>query len=88
MKTVFLLMAQFDGKAIIPVEDVCREYFRHLAPEKFIRKALAGEIALPVVAIENSKRAQRGVPLSDLAAYLDDLIAAGREDCEKLQEAR
>lgn len=88
MKTVFLLMAQFDGKAIIPVEDVCREYFQHLAPEKFVRKALAGEIALPVVAIEDSKRAQRGVPLNDLATYLDERMEAGRKDFEKLQEAR
>jgi hypothetical protein len=28
MKTLFLLMAQYDGLAVIPV--VCRDYFRHL----------------------------------------------------------
>ena len=29
MKTSFLLMAQYDGLALIPVEWVCRDYFRH-----------------------------------------------------------
>ena len=38
MKTSFLLMAQYDGLAVIPVEWVCRDYFRHLTVEKFLRK--------------------------------------------------
>ena len=28
--TAFLLMAQYGGAAIIPLEVVCRDYFRHL----------------------------------------------------------
>ena len=52
MKTSFLLAAQYDGLAVISVEWVCRDYFRHLTPEKFLRKALAGEIPLPVVRME------------------------------------
>lgn len=87
MKTAFLLMAQYDGLAVIPVEKVCADYFAHLTPEKFLRKALAGEIDLPVVRIEGSKRATRGVPLNDLAAYLDRQIAEARKDCEKLKGA-
>lgn len=27
MKTAFLLMAQYDGLAVIPVDWVCRDYF-------------------------------------------------------------
>ena len=38
MKTAFILMAQYDGLAIIPVELICRDYFRHLTVEKFLRK--------------------------------------------------
>lgn len=87
MKTAFALMAQYDGLAVIPVGRVCADYFPHLTPEKFLRKALAGEISLPVVKIENSKRAARGVPLNDLAAYLDRRIEEARKDCEKLAEA-
>ena len=59
MKTVFLLMAQYDGRAIIPLDQVCRDYFPHLSPEKFLRKHLAGEIDLPVVRIELSQNRPR-----------------------------
>ncbi|MFD2883207.1 pyocin activator PrtN family protein [Pseudomonas lini] len=34
MNTVFLLMAQYNGQAIIPLERVCADYFSHLTPEK------------------------------------------------------
>lgn len=44
MNTEFLLMAQYDGRAVIPVDVVCRDYFSHPTPEKFIRKQAAGEI--------------------------------------------
>lgn len=71
MQTQFLLMAQYHGRAIIPVADVCRDYFTHLTPEKFIRKADAGEIQIPLVRLERSQKAARGVHLTDLAEYLD-----------------
>jgi hypothetical protein len=69
--TAFLLMAQYNGAAVVPLEAVCRDYFRHLTVEKLLRKLLAGQIALPVVRIENSQKAARGVHLADLAAYID-----------------
>jgi hypothetical protein len=71
MKTSFLLLAQYDGLAVIPVEWVCRDYFRHLTVEKFLRKVLVGEIALPIVRIESSQKSAKGVHINDLAAYLD-----------------
>jgi hypothetical protein len=55
MNTTFLLMVQYDGVAVIPVEHVCRDYFRHLTVEKFLRKVLAGEIALPIVRKERDQ---------------------------------
>jgi hypothetical protein len=69
--TVFFLMAQYNGTAVVPIESVCRDYFRHLTVDKLLRKLLAGQIALPVVRIENSQKAARGVHISDLAAYID-----------------
>lgn len=30
LNTAFLLMAQYNGKAIIPLADLCRDYFSHL----------------------------------------------------------
>ena len=85
MKTSFILLAQFDGKAVIPVEDVCREYFSHLTVEKFLRKTLTGQIGLPVVRMESSKRSARGVHLNDLAIYLDKRTEAARKEAEKLR---
>lgn len=69
--TAFLLFAQYGGKAVIPVEDVCAAYFSHLTPEKFLRKVSTGEIAIPVVRAETSQKSQKGVHLQDLADYID-----------------
>ena len=45
MNTAFLLMAQYNGAAIIPVEAVCRDYFSHLDPIKFVAKATKGDMS-------------------------------------------
>jgi hypothetical protein len=87
MRTVFLLMAQYDGLAVIPVEWVVRDYFRHLSEEKFLRKALAGEISLPIVRMEGSQKAAKGVHVNDLAAYLDKQADAARKECEQLRRS-
>lgn len=71
MNTAFLLMAQYNGKAIIPVDDLCRDYFPHLTPEKFVRKVTCGEIKIPLVRIEESQKAAKGIHIDDLAEYLD-----------------
>ena len=44
--TVFLLMAQYSGAAVVPLDSVCRDYFRHLTTEKLLRNILAGAIPL------------------------------------------
>jgi hypothetical protein len=87
MKTSFLLMAQYDGLAVIPVEWVCRDYFRHLTVEKFLRKVLVGEISLPIVRIESSQKAAKGIHINDLAAYLDKQADAARKECEQLKRS-
>jgi len=85
MKTAFLLMAQYDGLAVIPVEWVCRDYFRHLSPEKFLRKALDGEISIPIVRMEGSQKCAKGIHVNDLAAYLDRQTEAARKECKQLR---
>ena len=87
MKTSFLLLAQYDGLAVIPVEWVCRDYFRHLTVEKFLRKVLAGEIDLPVVRMESSQKSAKGIHVNDLAAYLDKQAETARKECEQLRKA-
>jgi Pyocin activator protein PrtN len=39
---------------------------------------------LPIVRIETSQKAQRGVHLVDLAAYIDKRRAAAVKECEQL----
>ena len=82
--TLFLLMAQYQGRTIVPLEEVCRDFFGHLTVEKLLRKALRGDIALPIVRIETSQKAQRGVHLSDLAAYINKRRAAAVKECVQL----
>jgi hypothetical protein len=86
MKTAHILMAQYEGLAVIPLDLVCRDYFRHLSVDKFLRKVLVGEIKLPVVRIENSQKAAKGVHINDLAAYLDKQADAARRECQQLSE--
>jgi len=85
--TAFLLMAQYGGAAIIPLRLVCRDYFSHLTEEKFLRKALAGEIKLPVVRIEGSQKAARGIMLTDLAAYIDKQHEKAVREAQQLSGA-
>lgn len=84
MNTAFLLMAQYNGQAIIPLERVCSDYFSHLTPEKMKMKVASGQIDLPLVQIEASQKAARGVHISDLAAYLDKMHAKAKTEHEKL----
>jgi len=80
MNTAFLLMAQYEGKAIIPIEQVCRDYFSHLTPPKLVQKISAGEIAIPLVRIDASQKCAKGVHLTDLATYLDARVEAARRE--------
>jgi len=82
--TLFLLMAQYSGRTVVPLEDVCRDFFGHLTVEKLLRKALRGDLALPIVRIETSQKAQRGIHLVDLAAYIDKRRAAALKESGQL----
>lgn len=82
--TAFLLMAQYNGKAIIPLADVCRDYFSHLTPEKLMRKIMASQIPLPIIHIERSQKSAKGVHLQDLADYLDKRRAEAIKEFEAL----
>jgi hypothetical protein len=71
MNTVFLLMAQFGARAVIPIEEVRKEYFAHLETDKLLAKIARGEIALPVVRTDKSQRASKGIYVQDLAEFID-----------------
>lgn len=84
MKTIFLLMAQYNGRAIIPLDTICRDYFSHLTPTKFVEKVRAGEIRIPLVRLEKSQKSAKGVSINDLATYLDAQISAAQRDMEAM----
>jgi len=84
MNTVFLLMAQFGARAVIPIDEVRREYFSHLELDKLLRKITYGEIVLPLVRIEVSQKSAKGVYVQDLANYIDARRAAAQKECDQL----
>lgn len=85
MKTVFGLMALYDGLPVIPVERVCADFFAPLTVAKFIEKTMSGEIGLPVVRMYGSQKAAKGVHINDLAEYLDKQAAAARKERDQLR---
>ena len=84
LNTAFLLMAQYNGKAIIPLPDVCRDYLSHLTPEKLLRKVMASQILVPIIHIERSQKSAKGVHLQDSADYLDKRRAEAMKEFESL----
>ncbi|AWN51114.1 hypothetical protein DK412_04835 [Methylobacterium sp. 17Sr1-1] len=84
MVTAFLLLAQYGGAAVISISLVCRDYCSHLTPEMLIRKISVGGIALPLVRIEASQKAAKGVHLVDPARWIDQRAEAARKECRQL----
>jgi hypothetical protein len=84
MKTLLVLMAQYNGLAIIPLEQVCHDYFTHLTPDMFQRKVMAGQIKIPITRLEASQKSAKGVHISDLSAYLDARHAEAVKESNQL----
>ncbi|MGE8152587.1 pyocin activator PrtN family protein [Pseudomonas vancouverensis] len=84
MKTLFVLLAQYDGQAIIPLARVCNDYFTHLTTDMFQRKVLAGQIKIPITRLEPSQKSAKGIHVSDLAEYLDAQRAAAVKESNQL----
>ncbi|CRM31288.1 pyocin activator PrtN family protein [Pseudomonas sp. 58 R 3] len=84
MNTLFLLMAQYDGCAVIPLDRVCADYM-NLTVEKFKLKRLQGEIDIPIVRLgAQSQKAALGIHLKDLAEYIDHQRQAAVDEQLKL----
>lgn len=83
MNTTFLLMARYDGLAVIPVAAVCKDYFSHLTVEQFVRKVGAGELAIPLLRMEQgSRKTAKGVHITDLARWIDARAEEARREVE------
>lgn len=85
MNTAFILLAQYGATAVIPLDQVCRDYFPHLKTDKLLAKINAGEISLPVVRIEGSQKSAKGVTVKALAEYIDERAAAALKERDQLK---
>lgn len=84
MNTAFILMAQYNGRAIIPLDQICKDYFTHLTTDMFQRKVMAGQIKIPITRLESSQKSARGIHITDLAEYLDSQRAAALKEQNQL----
>ncbi len=84
VNTVFLLMAQYNGAAVIPLDDVLSDYFWGQSRVQFLAKVDRGEIRIPVTRMEASRKAMVGIGLVDLADYIDARFAAARKELEAM----
>lgn len=85
MNTLFLLMAQFDGRPVVPADEVCRAFFAPLTTPVFLRKVGSGEINLPLLRMEKSQKGAKMVDLRDLAAFLDERREAATREARALR---
>lgn len=88
MNTAFILMAQYNGSAIIPLQKICEDYFTHLTPDMFQRKVLAGQIKLPITRLEKSQKSAKGIHLADLAQYIDDQREVANKEHRQLNNIK
>jgi hypothetical protein len=83
LDTATLLRAQYNNAVIVPVDQVCKDYFSHLSPVKFIQKVRAGKIPLALVPVDaSSQKSPRGVHLRDLAEHIDKQHARAKKEME------
>jgi len=71
MNTLFLLMAEFNGRAAVPLEEVASKYLGTTDKITLSRKARSGQLPFPAFRAEQSQKAPWLVNINDLAAYLD-----------------
>ncbi|MCE1117475.1 pyocin activator PrtN family protein [Pseudomonas sp. NMI795_08] len=71
MKTAFILMAPYNGLAVMLQRRVCADYFPHLSSTKMKIKIICGEIRLPLIAMKRRQKPSHGLHVVDLEAYID-----------------
>lgn len=85
MNTRLLLMARYDSAPIIPVETVCKDFYPHLSPDKFLRKVSLGEIKVPIMRMDRrSQKSGKGIHLDHLADLVDAEKKAAEAEAQKL----
>ena len=83
MKTIFLLMARYEGLTLIPVDRVITDFFPEMSRKTVLQKIESGEVALPMVRLGFGQKSQRSVDRNDLAIFLDKQADIARKEMHK-----
>ena len=83
MTTLMMLLLHNNGLPMMPADEVAQIHFG-LTTDKFVQKVRRGDIPLPLVEMEASQKAKKGVMLADLAGYIDERAAEARELARKM----
>ena len=85
MKTIFLLMAQYDGQTILPLERVHADFFAPYEFKTFVNKVNAGDLPIPITRLDpQSQKGPRGIHIGDLAEYIDRRREAAQKEARQL----
>ena len=81
--TTFMLMAAFDSRPTVPLEEICEPYLG-LPADRAIRLANRRALGLPTFKMRDSQKAPHMVHLEDLAKFIDQKAAKARHDHERV----
>ena len=85
MKTLFLLQSHFDGRAEIPLAEICND-FLGLSEHEAGRRASLQRLPCPVHRL-GSQKSPWLASITDLAAFIDERKEAAEADWKKMNES-
>ena len=80
MKTLFLLMARYEARPLLPIDVVRADFFDGMSRKVFLGKVESGEIGLPLVRLDDGQKAVKGIAIQDLAVFLDACTLTARKE--------
>jgi len=80
MKTMFLLMARYEARPLLPIDLVRQDFFDGMSRKVFLNKIESGEIRLPLTRLDEGQKAVKGIALQDLATFIDTCTLAARKE--------
>lgn len=84
IKTVYLLQGQFGGRVLIPLSEVCQEFFG-LSENTARKRAAKDSLPIPCAKTSPSQKSPYMVHIHDLATYIDSTWLNVRKEWKKAQ---
>ncbi len=81
--TLWMLQGRYEYMPIIPAKKVAQDFFG-IEERAFLRKVDSGDIDLPIVKLERSQKALKGVHIKDLAELIDRRVESARRQQERI----